>query len=118
MKVNRGDVVLTRFPHASGVRGKKRPALVVQADAYNAKVGHVLVAEITTNLTPANDPAFVLIDISTPDGKASGLDQNSLVSGLFVATIFEDRIEQILGKLSAGLMQQVNSCLKTVLELP
>ena len=27
MKLNRGDVVLTRFPHASGARGKKRPAL-------------------------------------------------------------------------------------------
>ena len=63
MKLNRGDVVMTRFPHASGVRGKKRPALVVQADSYNAKVGHVVVAEITKNLAPANDPAFVFIDL-------------------------------------------------------
>ena len=118
MKVSRGDVVLTRFPHASGVRGKKRPALVVQADAYNAKLGHVVIAEITTNLTPANDPAFVLIDIATPEGKASGLDQNSLVSGLFLATIFTDRIERVIGKLSGGLMQKVNTCLKTTLELP
>src|SRR5262245_16432956 len=28
-----------------------------------------VVAEITKNLTPAGDPAFVLIDISTPEGK-------------------------------------------------
>jgi mRNA-degrading endonuclease toxin of MazEF toxin-antitoxin module len=102
MKLNRGDVVMTRFPHASGVRGKKRPALVVQADAYNAKVGHVLVAEITTNLTPANDPAFVFIDIATPEGQETGLDQNSLVSGLFLATVFGDRIERVIGQLSAG----------------
>lgn len=93
---------MTRFPHASGVRGKKRPALVVQADAYNAKVGHVLVAEITTNLTPANDPAFVFIDIATPEGQETGLDQNSLVSGLFLATVFGDRIERVIGQLSAG----------------
>jgi mRNA-degrading endonuclease toxin of MazEF toxin-antitoxin module len=116
--LSRGNVVMTRFPHASGLRGKKRPALVVQADAYNAKVGHVLVAEITTNLTPANDPAFVLIDIATPEGKATGLAQNSLVSGLFLATIFGDRIDQVIGKLSAGLMQKVNACLKATLELP
>jgi mRNA-degrading endonuclease toxin of MazEF toxin-antitoxin module len=108
---------MTRFPHASGMRGKKRPALVVQADTYNAKVGHVLIAEITTNLTPANDPAFVLIDISTPEGKATGLDQNSLVSGLFLATVFGDRIDRIIGKVSAGLMQKVNACLKTTLDL-
>ena len=72
MRLKRGDVVMTRFPHASGVRGKKRPALVVQADTYNAKVGHVIVAEITRNVAPANDPAFVLIDIATPEGKAAG----------------------------------------------
>src|SRR5437764_15250191 len=118
MKLNRGDVVMTRFPHASGVRGKKRPALVVQADAYNAKVGHVIVAEITKNLTPANDPAFVLIDIATPEGQATGLDQNSLASGLFLATVFGDRIDQVIGKLSAGLMQQVDACLKVALGLP
>ena len=34
LQVQRGDVVLTRFPHASGVRGKKRPALVVSG-AFN-----------------------------------------------------------------------------------
>ena len=118
MKLNRGDVVMTRFPHARGLRGKKRPALVVQADAYNAKVGHVLIAEITTNLTAANDPAFVLIDIATPEGKASGLDQNSLVSGLFLATVFSDRIDRVIGQLSAGLLQKVNACLQTALGLP
>jgi mRNA-degrading endonuclease toxin of MazEF toxin-antitoxin module len=100
------------------LRGKKRPALVIQADSYNAKLRHLVVAEITTNLIPANDPAFVLIDISTPEGKASGLDQNSLVSGLFLATIFEDCIERVLGKLSAGLLQKVDACLRTVLDLP
>ncbi len=118
MKVTRGDVVLTRFPHAGGLRGKKRPALVVQADGYNSTVGHVIVAEITTNLAPANDPAFVFIDTTTPEGKATGLDQNALVSGLFLATVFGDRIDRVIGKLSAGLMQKVNACLKVALELP
>lgn len=32
--MNRGDVLLVRFPHPSGLRGKKRPAVVVQSDAY------------------------------------------------------------------------------------
>ncbi len=118
MKLDRGDVVMTRFPHASGVRGKKRPALVVQADAYNAKVGHVVLAEITKNLTPANDPAFVFIDIATLEGKATGLDQNSLVSGLFLATVFADRIDRVIGKLSPSMMLKVDSCLKTALQLP
>lgn len=72
MKVNRGDVVMTRFPHASGVGGKKRPALVVQADVYNAKVGHVLLAEITKNLAPANDPPSFLSTLPRPRGRRPG----------------------------------------------
>ena len=32
--MSRGDVVLVRFPHPSGLRGKKRPAVIVQSDAY------------------------------------------------------------------------------------
>ena len=54
--MNRGDVVLVRFPHASGVRGKKRPAVVVQSDAYAGTVRTLVVAEVTKNLTMAGDP--------------------------------------------------------------
>lgn len=117
MKLTRGDVVVTRFPHASGFRGKKRPALVVQADAYNGAVAHLIVAEITSNLTPINDPAFVLIDVSTPEGQATGLGRHSMVSGLFLATVFADQVDSVIGKLSAGLMQKVDASLRVALAL-
>jgi mRNA-degrading endonuclease toxin of MazEF toxin-antitoxin module len=45
--MKRGDVVLVRFPHPSGQRGKKRPAVVVQSDAYARTVSTVVVAEVT-----------------------------------------------------------------------
>jgi hypothetical protein len=28
--MNRGDMILVRFPHPSGLRGKKRPAVIVR----------------------------------------------------------------------------------------
>ncbi len=31
MTLQRGDIGLTRFPHAGGNRGKKRPAVIIQA---------------------------------------------------------------------------------------
>ena len=55
--MKRGDVVLVRFPHPSGQRGKKRPAVVVQSDAYAGTVHTVVVAEVTKNLTMKGDPA-------------------------------------------------------------
>ena len=51
--MNRGDVILVRFPHPSGLRGKKRPAVIVQSDAYVGTVSTLVVAEVTTNLAMA-----------------------------------------------------------------
>ena len=117
MNVTRGDVALTRFPHAAGTRGKRRPGVVVQADVYNAKVRHAVVAEITTNLAAANDAACLLIDVSTPDGQATGLTQNSVVGCLFLATVVEDRLTRI-GTMSPALLQRIDDCLKAALGLP
>ena len=71
MTLHRGDIVMTRFPHAGGNRGKKRPAVIIQADVYNATLKHLIVAEVTKNLAAGADPASFLIDVSTPDGKAT-----------------------------------------------
>ena len=62
--MKRGDVILVRFPHPSGQRGKKRPAVVVQSDAYASAVSTVVVAEVTKNLTMKGDTACLFIDVS------------------------------------------------------
>lgn len=118
MMVHRGDVVLTRVPHAAGGRGKKRPAVVVQADVYNQTQRHVIVVEITSNLALASDPAQLLIEVATADGQATGLAQDSLVTCLHLATISEERINSIIGKLSPALLQQLDLSLKAALGLP
>jgi mRNA interferase MazF len=115
MALRRGDIVLARFPHAAGGRGKKRPVLVVQSDSYNVAVRHVIVAEITTNLSAVSDPAHLLIDPSTLDGQSSGLSQSSLVTCLHLATMSQDRMERVIGSLPASFMHQVNQCLKAAL---
>src|SRR5207244_7612661 len=89
--MNRGEVILVRFPHPSGVRGKKRPAVVVQSDVYAGTVSTVVVAEVTKNLTLASDPACLFVDLNTPEGKATGLLQDSVVSCLLLATVDADR---------------------------
>jgi mRNA interferase MazF len=118
MIFKRGDVCLARFPHAAGGRGKKRPVVVVQADVYNQKLHHVIVAEVTTNLGAASDPANLLIEVATTDGQASGLVQDSVVTCLHLVTMSEDRISKVIGKLSAGLLQKLDACLKASLGLP
>jgi mRNA-degrading endonuclease toxin of MazEF toxin-antitoxin module len=57
MNIRRGDVLKARFPHASGGRGKKRPVVVVQADVYNLRLRHAVVAQMSTNLNEKGDPS-------------------------------------------------------------
>jgi len=118
MKAKRGDVILTRIPHAAGGRGKKRPAVVIQANGYNQSERHIIVAEITSNLTRAVDPANLLVDVATPEGRATGLAQDSVVTCLQLATISEDRITAVIGNLAAAMMGKLNDCLKAVLAIP
>lgn len=116
--MNRGDVVLARFPHPAGGCGKKRPVVVVQADVYTANLRSVVVAEVTKNLSMAVDPACLLIDISTPEGQLTGLKQNSVVSGLLLATLAVKRMDQVIGKLSGSLVLRLDSCLRAALGIP
>ena len=116
--MKRGDVVLVRFPHPSGQRGKKRPAVVIQSDAYASIVNTVVVAEVTKNLAMKDDPACLFIDVTTPEGKATGLRQDSVVSGLVLDTVYTDTVAQVLGRLSASLLQRLDVCLKVGLGLP
>jgi mRNA interferase MazF len=104
--MNRGGVVLVRFPHPSGLRGKKRPAVVVQSDAYAGTVSTLVVAEITKNLAMAADPACLFIDVNSPEGKATGLMRDSVVSCL------------VLGSLSPIMKQGLDGCLIVALGLP
>jgi mRNA-degrading endonuclease toxin of MazEF toxin-antitoxin module len=116
--MNRGDIMLVRFPHPSGQRGKKRPAVVVQSDTYAGAVGTLVVAEVTKNMTLAIDSACLFVNLSTPEGKATGLLQDSVVSCLLLATVDANRVAQVLGSLSAGMKLKLNDCLKAALGLP
>lgn len=118
MNQTRGEIVLARFPHAAGGRGKKRPVVVVQSNVYNPKLRHVIVAEVTTNLALASDPANLPIVIATAEGQATGLAQDSVVTCLHLVTMSVDRIGKVIGKLSPGLLQKLDECLKAALGLP
>ncbi len=115
--MKRGDVVLVRFPHPSGQRGKKRPAVVVQSDSYSSTVSTVVVAEVTKNLTMKVDPACLFINVSTPEGQATGLLVDSVVSSLVLDTVYADTVAQVLGSLSPTLLQKFDDCLKVGLGL-
>jgi mRNA-degrading endonuclease toxin of MazEF toxin-antitoxin module len=117
MDVERGDVYLARFPHAAGTRGKKRPVVVVQADVYNLRLRHAVVAQLTTNLSDKNDPACMLIEADSSEGRAAGLSKDSVFSGYLLSLMCEDRLTDRIGRLSEKTMDRANHCLRAALQL-
>lgn len=115
--MNRGDVVLVRFPHPSGLRGKKRPAVVVQSNLYANKVNTIVVAEVTKNLSMKDDAACLFVEVATPEGKATGLVNDSVVSCLILVTVYADTIAQVLGTIAPAMQQKLDDCLRKALAL-
>ena len=118
MNVLRTEVLMIEFPFHEGSGSKIRPAVVVQSDQDNARLGTTVVAMITKNTRLAGrEPRHVLIDIATPDGKESGLWMNSVVNCSQLITVSDDRIDRHLGYLPPTLMKQVDHALKQGLGL-
>jgi mRNA interferase MazF len=115
--MNRGDVVLVPFPFQDKLGEKVRPAVVVQSDAENRRLGNTILAMITGNLDDAGQPTTVLIDPRTKEGASAGLTGPSLVKCCNLATVRQRRVLHVLGRLSDSLMQELNRALKASLEL-
>ena|SRR5438128_12623452 len=116
MSKRRGDVVLLDYPFADSSGTKVRPALIVQEDSRNALLTHTIVAVISKNVTRVGiDPTQLWLDISTPDGKASGLHVNSAVTCGNLYTVHEKHLIKTIGRLSPMLLRQIDACLKKAL---
>ena len=117
MNLQRGDVLKARFPHAAGGRRKKRPVVVVQADDYNQRLRHAVVAQVTSNLDEKDDPAYLFVKAATPEGKAAGLDRDCLICCTLLSLMTEDRLKEKVGNLSAEMLSKLDDCLKAALGL-
>jgi mRNA interferase MazF len=95
----RRDVILALFPDSNLKTAKKRPVLIVQADDLQTNLPQIIVAMVTSNLSRKEHPIRVLIELSTPNGKASGLVADSVIATDNLATLHEKFIDKKLGNL-------------------
>ena len=67
MKVRRGEVVLVDFPYSDHTGSKVRPALVVQADAWNQRLDDTILALITSSRHRSVGAATQLVYVYVDD---------------------------------------------------
>ena len=118
MTIHRGDVVLVDAPFITRPGSKVRPMLVVQDDHNNQRMANTILATITSNVSRSGEPTQVIIDLSTPEGRQSGLLRTSIVSCENILTVRQAHVQRKIGSLPDALMQQVNIALKASLGLP
>ena len=93
--------------------GHRRPVVVVQADPFNAsKIGTVMVAAITSNVSRAEAPGNVRL----PKGTA-GLSKSSVVNVAHVMTLNREDLVARIGQLSPEKLREVDAGLRLSLSL-
>lgn len=118
-KVSRGDVVLLPIAFVSSPGTKVRPAVVVQNNNLNARLNSTVVAIITSSIQRAHvEPSQLFIDVSTPEGRQTALLNDSTVKCEHLDTVDQRDIHRTIGRLSAGLMQRLEGCIKSALSIP
>lgn len=115
--MNRGDVVLVYVPNVGSPGGKVRPALIVQRDSLNSTINETIIAAITSNLSNVHQSHQLLVEITTPEGSATGLLTDSAIRCERLHTIPKSEVRKTLGALSSNLMRQVDQCLKAALAI-
>ena len=118
MNLRRGDIVLADLPYSDRSGSKRRPALVVQCDRNNQRLDDVILALITSVTQRADaEPTQLLIDITTTEGRQSGLLHVSTVKCEHLITLHGNLIGRVLGHLPSDAMEEINGCLKESLGL-
>lgn len=116
MKVQRSEIVLVDFPYSDHTGSKVRPALVVQSDFWNQRIDDTILAIITSSsLRRIGASTQYFVDISTDEGRQTGLHLNSIVQCENLVTHDQNQILRVIGRLSDDAMLQIDLCLKSAL---
>ena len=104
--MTRGDLVTVAI---QGDFGKPRPALVIQADVFNAHAS-VTLLPVTSTLLDAP-----LLRITVAPSADNGLQRPSQVMVDKAMTVRRDKVGQVIGRLDADTLVEVERCLAVFL---
>ena len=115
MKSQRGDVVLVLFPNSDSRTAKRRPVLVLQRDQLAGGLPQTIVAMVSSNLARRGHPSRIFVACNSPAGSAAGLRLDSVIMTDNLATVLDDEVDFLLGRLAD--METVDAALKHTLSL-
>ena len=114
MELRRGEIWWAGLdePRGSGP-GDRRPVLIVQSDAFNrSRLATTIVVVLTGNLRLVDAPGNVALP-----SRLTGLPRDSVANVSALYTIDQTVLTERVGRLSPGLLNQVEEGLRTALDV-
>ena len=105
-----GDIVLVPFPFTDQSGTKRRPAVIVSSQRYQAERPDVIIMAITSQIRPSGGFG----EVSVKDWKAAGLLKASVIKPV-LTTIEATLLVRKLGRLKEDEQQQLKQALKAIL---
>lgn len=113
--MERGVIVLTKFPFTDLSATKRRPALVLSPD--NPVDPDVIVAFISSIVPVSPGQTDFVLDASHPDFAATGLSKTSVFKMDKLATLDKAIFTGELGEVSATIYVELKARLRLALDL-
>ncbi len=112
--VKRGELWWVQMPMPRGSEpGHRRPAVIVQADAYNrSAIQTVIVVVVTSNLALAEAPGNILLK-----RRDTRLARDSVANVSQVATIDRDDLVSRIAAVPSAVMDDIDAGLRRALQL-
>jgi len=110
----RGEIWWANLPDPDGsTPAKRRPVLIIQSNEFNrSKINTIICAAITSNTELASLPGNLLLEKAV-----SGLDKTSVINFSQITTVDRYDLTDQVSMLPKPILDNVNNCLRTVLEI-
>jgi mRNA interferase MazF len=110
--IERGSVVLVRYPFTDLSGSKLRPAVVVTPNDLLAALSDALFAFVTTSIPDKILPTDLIVQTNDPDFATTGLKDTSTIRTHKLALLHRSLVVRQLGHIAERLQQQLDHCLK------
>jgi mRNA interferase MazF len=100
--IKQWDLVVVPFPYSDKLAEKRRPALVISSDKFNAETGLLWVAMITSTENIGWNG-----DVEIPVAAKSSLTTPSTIRSAKLATIEQSRVVRVIGNIDKRTSNKV-----------
>ena len=109
--IQRGAIVLIKYPFTDLSSSKLRPALVLTPDHLLRKIDEAIFLFISSVLPASLLPTDYILPTDHPSFAATGLKVDSVFRAHKIITLHKSMAARTIGAVDAPLMQSVTRCL-------